>query len=311
MHNPIDSTLTARPRQSPTSKSILKGLSCIIIITILFFTYACQTSDKQKKAKSPYKNLFKKKGQYTQGKLPYQTLAQINIETISDSLFELFLNAKKQSDPAYTTDRSVATEELINMFILAQKARQEKLDKLRKVKEQLRFQKISLLAKLYLNKVKAETNITKAELELAYRKQYLERDNHQYKTRHIVLKDRKKAVALMRRLANNEDFATLARKYSIGPSASFGGALEWFRPDSVARKFAAAVQRLQKGETSRYPLKTKHGWHIILLEDVRKVEPPTLQQVYNRLYEDLKSKKINKHIKELRSLSNITINQTD
>jgi len=307
MQNPIDSTLKAR--QLLTRKSIRKGLSGIFIVTTLVFGYACQSGDKPKKTKSPYKHLFKKKGQYTQGKLPYQTLAKVNIETISDPLFELFLNAKKQSDPGYKTDRNAATEELIDIFILAQKARQEKLDKIRKVKEQLRFQKISLLAKLYLNKVKAETNITKAELELAHRKQYLERDNHQYKTRHIVLKDRKKAVALMRRLANNEDFATLAQKHSIAPSASFGGALEWFRPDSVSRKFSAAVQRLQKGETSRFPLKTKHGWHIILLEDIRKVEPPTLQQVYNRLYEDLKSRKINKHIKKLRSLSNITVNQ--
>jgi len=286
-----------------------KPVSCLAIIFTLIFCLACQTGNEAKKPVKPYKNLFKKKGNYTQGKLPYQTLAIVNIDTISDPLFELFLSAKKQKDPSYVTDRNAATEELINIFVLAQKARQEELDTIRKVREQLRFQKVSLLAEIYLNKLKAEITISSAELELAYRKKYLDRDNHEYKTRHIVVKNRKSAAKLMRKLANNKDFATLARKHSIAPSASFGGALEWFRPNTVSRKFSTAVQRLKKGGTSRYPLKTNHGWHIILLEDIRKASPPTLKQVSARLHEDLKQKKVNKKIKELRSLSTITINQ--
>jgi len=285
-------------------------MALLIIITILFFSYACQNKDKSKTTKNIYKSLFKKKGQYTQARLPYQTLARVNIESISDPIFELYLSSKKKADPGYKIKRVNAAEELINIFLLAQKARQENLHKMRKVKEQLRFQKIYLLARLYLNKLKSSIVISKQEMELAHRKRYLQRDNHEYKTRHIVVKDRKTAVSIMRKLLNNEDFSALAHKYSTAPSSSFGGALEWFRPDSVSRKFSAAVQRLSKGETSRFPLKTRHGYHIILLEDIRKVNPPTLKQVYARLREDLIQKKISEHIKKLRTFSTITINQS-
>ena len=283
-------------------------LRLILTLGISLAAVACQNNNSQKKPNNPYKKLFKKKGSYTQTRLPYQTLAKVNFETVSTVLFELFLAARKQANPGENENPDVATEALIDLFVLAQKARQEKLDQVMKVREQLRYQRISLLAKIYLNKLKAEITVSEQEMELAHRKRYLERDNHEYKTRHILVKDRKLAIALMRRLLNSENFATLARKYSRGPSASFGGALEWFRPDTVSRKFASAVLRLKKGEISA-PVKTRHGWHIILLEDIRKISPPSLKQVYSRLHEDLKQKKIKRHIKKLRALSTIRVNQ--
>ncbi len=269
---------------------------------------ACENKNKSNIETNIYKKLFKQKGTYQHAKLPYQTLAIINVEALSEPLFELFLSSKRHANPALKIDRAVATQDLVNLFLLAQKARQENLHKSRQVKQQLQFHKISLLAKLYLNKMKARIVITDQEMELAHRKRYLDRDNHEYKTRHIVLKNRKMAITIMRKLVSNEDFATLARRYSTAPSASFGGALEWFRPDAVSRKFAAAVRRLSKGETSRFPLKTNHGYHIILLEDVRKVSPPSLKQVYLRLREDLIQHKVKKYIEKLRRFSTITIN---
>ena len=281
----------------------------MMVISITLFSFvACDKPGQPKKPGNPYKALFKQKGSATEANLPYQTLAQVNIDSISTPLFELYLKAKKQNDPAYTASRLKSTNELITIFLLSQKARQENLHTLKKVKEQLRFQETSLLANIYLANVRSKITITDSEIEIAYNKRYLRQDNHEYKTRHIVVKHSKEAKQLLLRLKNKEDFATLARKHSTGPSASFGGALEWFRPNAVSRKFSAAVRRLSKGEMSPVPLKTSHGWHIILLEDIRKVDPPSLKEIHTRLYEDLKEEKVAKHIKKLRSLSNISIN---
>ncbi|VAW75219.1 hypothetical protein MNBD_GAMMA12-891 [hydrothermal vent metagenome] len=309
MHNTFTNSATPKKHSSAVFLDLGRYFSSLCIIVSIIFISACENKSKSNAEANIYKKLFKKKGTHQHAKLPYKTLAIINLEVVSEPLFELFLSAKKQANPAITIDRAVATKNLVNIFLLAQKARQENIHKIRKVKEQLKFQKISLLAKLYLNKMKASIVITDQEMELAHRKRYLDRDNHEYKTRHIVLKNRKMAITIMRKLVNNENFATLARRYSTAPSSSFGGALEWFRPDAVSRKFAAAVRRLSKGETSRYPLKTNHGYHIILLEDVRKVSPPSLKNVYLRLREDLVQNKIKKHIEKLRRYSTITINQ--
>lgn len=63
------------------------------------------------------------------------------------------------------------------------------------------------------------------------------------------------------------DFAELARTETGDPlTRESGGDLGWFRPQSMAPAFAAAVSPLEPGEVSS-PVLTDFGWHVIRLED--------------------------------------------
>ena len=114
----------------------------------------------------------------------------------------------------------------------------------------------------------------------------------------------------MRALALGEEFATLAKKHSNAPDASFGGALEWFRPEEVDKHFARAVQGLGENELSHEPIETPHGWHILWLESKRNARIPAFTEVRTALHQRLRQEQIEKHLRNLREHSQIKINPT-
>lgn len=63
-------------------------------------------------------------------------------------------------------------------------------------------------------------------------------------------------------VAEDADFAELAKTHSEGPSAKRGGALGNFNPDSMAFEFSEATLKLRVGEISE-PVETQFGFHII------------------------------------------------
>jgi parvulin-like peptidyl-prolyl isomerase len=66
------------------------------------------------------------------------------------------------------------------------------------------------------------------------------------------------------------DFASAARKYSIGPSQEQGGDLGFLpRQGAMAEPFSAALFKLKKGEVSP-PVTTAFGTHLITVTDAKQ-----------------------------------------
>ena len=103
----------------------------------------------------------------------------------------------------------------------------------------------------------------------------------QTKVRHILLKPdalasedevRIRIQQLYDRIAQGEDFATLARANSQDPgSGSSGGDLGWVIPGQMVPEFEKAMDSLSIGEVSE-PVKTRFGWHIIQVLDRRELD---------------------------------------
>lgn len=96
------------------------------------------------------------------------------------------------------------------------------------------------------------------------------------KVRHILVKTNelvddteasKRAWTLKERIANGDDFATLARANSDDKgSAIKGGSLDWVEPGALVKPFEEAMTKLKIGEISD-PVQTQFGWHIIQVLD--------------------------------------------
>lgn len=96
------------------------------------------------------------------------------------------------------------------------------------------------------------------------------------KVRHILVKTNelvddseasKRAWTLKERIANGDDFATLARSNSDDKgSAIKGGSLDWVEPGALVKPFEEAMTKLKIGEISD-PVQTQFGWHIIQVLD--------------------------------------------
>lgn len=98
----------------------------------------------------------------------------------------------------------------------------------------------------------------------------------QVKARHILVKTEQEALDLIKILKQGqEDFAKLASEKSIEPAAkSTGGDLGYFGRGKMIAEFEEAAFSQPVGEISEKPVKTKYGYHIILVEDRKKAIKP-------------------------------------
>ncbi len=75
------------------------------------------------------------------------------------------------------------------------------------------------------------------------------------------------AHAVLAMLADQPDgFAEFASSHSDCPSKSAGGNLGQLTAGSTVPEFEAALKRLAEGETTREPVASRYGWHIIRLD---------------------------------------------
>ncbi len=146
--------------------------------------------------------------------------------------------------------------------------------------------------------LKAEYDKYKAEIEK-------EQEVH---ARHILVEDEAKAREIIAKLEDGEDFATLAKENSTGPSASSGGDLGYFTKEQMVPEFSEAAFAIKKGEFSKNPVKTQFGWHVIKVEDKRNKTVPSFEEMKPALVNQFKQKIAARLKDEIMSNAKITIN---
>jgi peptidyl-prolyl cis-trans isomerase C len=85
---------------------------------------------------------------------------------------------------------------------------------------------------------------------------------------HLLVKNEKKAKEILELIRGGETFEAMAKKYSLCPSKSKGGALGWFGRSQMVPEFEKAAFDGQPG-TVVGPVRTEFGWHLIKVVDKR------------------------------------------
>ena len=197
--------------------------------------------------------------------------------------------------------------ELINQHLITQQAYKEKLDMNKIVIDQVKKIKDQIIARYWINKFL--TNQTKREnIEIFY-KNYLTafRTVKEYNASHILVKQEKEALEVLKKLKNKEKFSKLAKTISIGPSAKNEGKLGWFSSGQMVKEFEKATFSLKKNEITQKPVKTQFGFHIILLNDVRDSKPKNLSDIQKNIIDRIKKNSLSNLQKEIRKDKKIII----
>jgi peptidyl-prolyl cis-trans isomerase C len=79
---------------------------------------------------------------------------------------------------------------------------------------------------------------------------------------HILVKTKEEAQSIKIQLDKGANFQTLAKKYSLCPSAKKGGDLGEFRRGDMVKAFENVVFK-QEILTVHGPIKTQFGFHLI------------------------------------------------
>ena len=132
-----------------------------------------------------------------------------------------------------------------------------------------------------------DTGVTDEMIEAAYQTRYADQDmGLEYDASHILLETEEEALSLLEELKAGADFVTAAQTHSTGPSGPGGGSLGWFGRGDMVQPFDEAVAGMEVGTLSD-PVQTQFGWHIIRLNDTRRIEAPELEEVREEIIDEL------------------------
>ena len=73
----------------------------------------------------------------------------------------------------------------------------------------------------------------------------------------------------------------------------------------MVKPFADALATLEKGATTKTPVQTQYGWHVIQLEDTRSPEAPAFADVKQQVEMLSQRKKLQAYLDELRKTAKI------
>lgn len=198
--------------------------------------------------------------------------------------------------------------ELIDRELLYKEAIDQGLDKTRQAVSEIESARRNILASIVIRNLNsAENQITDKVLIDAYNDYIKTLDTRETKARHILVSTREAAEAIIKELDKGADFAKLASEKSEGPSKTAGGDLGWFRPSEMVDPFAKALEGMKKGSYSKKPVQTQFGWHVILLEDTRKVDPPPFPSIKGQIAQKVQSERIENYLQSLRKKAKIDV----
>ena len=177
--------------------------------------------------------------------------------------------------------------ELINKHLITKRAYNEKLDLDQNVLNLIKKNKDSILAKYWLNNyIKNETS---EENIKNFYNEYVKsfQEYTEVNASHILVKTKNEAVSIINKLKSKSQFSELAKTFSIGPSGKNGGNLGWFGPGQMVKEFEKAAFLIEKGNISQKPIKTKFGFHVIKVNDIRNAKPKKLYEIKKNIIEKI------------------------
>ena len=158
---------------------------------------------------------------------------------------------------------------------------------------------------LSLDALAANVEVSEEDVQQYYQEQAQSFAREERRAAHILVEagdDAQQTIStIQQKLDEGESFETLAQEYSADPgSADQGGDLGYAGRGVYDPAFEEALFSLDKGEISG-PVETSFGIHLIKLEDVRRSDVPSFDELRDQLREELARNRAEERFAEVRS----------
>jgi peptidyl-prolyl cis-trans isomerase C len=163
---------------------------------------------------------------------------------------------------------------------------QEYLDTIRQ------FEKVTLVQMVLKKEVEQKAVVDESEV-----KAFFEENADKFtigteiKASHILVETEEEVRDIHAKLEKGTSFASLAKQYSKDKgSADKGGDLGYFGRGKMVPEFERAAASLKPGEVSE-PVRTRFGFHLIKLVDIKKGTPANYEQSRESIHKQLVTEK--------------------
>ena len=217
---------------------------------------------------------------------PKKVVATIDGKPVTEAELALALQSVDQQYSQLPPEqrRAAAFMAIMEIRLLADKAVADGLDKDPDFQQRMAFlQQRALHSEIIEKDVGAK--ITDEEVRARYDKQIADTPPvNEVKARHILVKTKEEADAIVKQLDSGAKFEDLAAQHTTDPSGkTTGGDLGYFAPGQMVPEFEKAAFALNVGEYTKEPVQSQFGWHIIKVEDKRAQQPPAFDTVKDQI----------------------------
>lgn len=218
-----------------------------------------------------------------------QYSSNLKCKVLSDLVSQKLMVAKAEIDSVIVLDAEVDNnlDRRMQVIISQTGGSEERLEEyygksLEQIREEIRD---DLKEQLIIQKMQAEitkdVGVTPAEVKRFFNK--IPNDSIPYFSAEVEVgqivkvptvgekqkeEARQQLLDLKRRVLNGENFNTLAKEYSQGPSAQYGGELGFTKRGTMVPEYEAGALKLKAGEVSD-PVESEFGLHLIQLVERR------------------------------------------
>lgn len=198
-------------------------------------------------------------------------------------------------------------DRVIDQELIAQEAKRLKVAGDEAYKKQLQAVENQLQANYVIAKKVSET-VTPEAIKQAYDANKANISFPAVKARHILVPTEAEANSILATVTP-ANFASMAKQFSKGPSASTGGELGWFRREAMIPEFATVAFATTPGTVARTPVKTQFGWHVILVEERNDRYTPPVEMMEPQLRQELAQTVVQGYLTDLRKGATITYSE--
>jgi len=204
--------------------------------------------------------------------------------------------------------RAAALSAAIEIRVMAAKAVTDGLDKDPDFQRRMAFLQQRALHGEMVEKGVVD-KVTDAEIRARYDQEIANTPPvNEVHARHILVKTKEEAEAIIKQLDGGGDFQKLANEHTSDPSGkSNGGDLGWFGPGQMVPEFDKAAFALEVGKYTKEPVQSQFGWHVIKLEDKRAKQPPAFDDVKDQAKQAVIRDKYFALVKSLRAGAKVEI----
>ncbi len=258
------------------------------------------------------------------GLMASDVLATVNGKNVTKQDAQLFVQATAPGTnfQQLTVDqKKMITNRLVERVLFIEASKKEDIEKTPEFKKNIEKIKDELLVSLWMKAQMDNAIVSDSEA-----KEFYEANKEKFKipesihARHILVKTEESAKELIEQLKTLKDealetkFIALAKSKSTGPSGEKGGELPPFAKGQMVPAFEEAVFKLQDGQITLIPVKTKFGYHVIFLKEKKLESMVPYAQVKEKIIQTLKQKqfqtKLTEVAKELKSKAKISFSDT-
>jgi peptidyl-prolyl cis-trans isomerase C len=230
------------------------------------------------------------------------SVATVNGNKITQNFFDQYIKAitgGKATSDLSADQRTQALDNLIRAQVVGQQAVKDGVDKVPETAALLELTRLNVLQQAVAEKYLKDKKPTEQELRAEYETQVSQLSKQEYHAKHILVATEPFAQKVIDSLGKGAKFEDVAKKESMDSSKDNGGDLGWFTPDKMVKPFSDAVLGLKPGEYTKKPVQTQYGWHVIELVETRDLQPPSYDNVRQRLEQVVQAKKIKAYTDDL------------